>query len=275
MPCKRSHQASVDRYGATVLHSAGHRICSAIGLAVVAFFIAPRTGDAARVAAESITLRGRIVSSSPVTRIEAVDRNRANVLALSKNLPTPWVIPGKWHKHNGTFSIPNVPAGHTYDIVCCTAAGRWEGVNMRYFKPVNPGRPMTRGDAAQIVDFIEKVERFTNYNRPLYINGDHNHATVVVEQLDTKSFVTGRKGSIIFRTAVWYFQRFYGGWTKMSNMGKVMARWRGPAAEIPDPWQFLPAIGGIRVHRNGTYKKINAVLPAASPHHGLDGPIPH
>lgn len=222
-----------------------------------------------------IALRGIIHSSTPITLIEAVERNRVDVLALSKNQPTAWVFPGKWHKATGSFSIPGVPAGHTYDIVCINSTARWEGVNMRYFKPVTPGRPMTHGDVAQLVDFVEKIQRFTNYNRPLWINGDHNHATMVVEQLDTHSFVTGHQGSIIFRVAVWYFQRYYGGWTKMSNMGKVMTRWRGPAGNIQNPWQYLPALGGIRVHANGNFKPVSTTLPPPSPHHGLDGAIPH
>ncbi len=223
---------------------------------------------------QRVTLRGVIKSKTPITEIEAVERNRADVLALSKNQPTAWVFPGKWHK-SGKFAIPDVPAGHTYDIICFNSDGRWEGVNMRYFKPVNAGPPMTRGDVAQLVDFIEKIERFTNYNRPIWINGDHNHATMVVEQLDTKSYVTGHKGSIIFRVAVWYFQRYYSGWTKMNNMGKVMTRWRGPAENIQNPWQYLPALGGIRVHESGKYKAISTALPPPSPHHGLDGAIPH
>ncbi len=223
---------------------------------------------------QRVTMQGVIKSKTPIIQIEAVERNRADVLALSKNQPTAWVFPGKWHK-SGKFSIPDVPAGHTYDLICFNSAGRWEGVNMRYFKPVNAGPPMTRADVAELVDFIEKIERFTNYNRPIWINGDHNHATMVVEQLDTKSYVTGHNGSIIFRVAVWYFQRYYSGWAKMNNMGKVMTRWRGPAGNIPNPWQYLPALGGIRIHRNGKYKAISTSLPAPSPHHGLDGAIPH
>ncbi len=225
----------------------------------------------------AVTLRGTIKCPAKmhVVAIEAVDRNRANVLQVSKNISTAWVFKGVFHRHNGAFSIPRVPAGHTYDLIILTRHGRWEGVNMRYERPVLPGPPAKPDDIRQIVTFIEKIPRFTNYNRPLWIAADHNHATVVVEQLRTQSFVTGHRGSIIFRVAVWYFQRYHAAWSKVSNMGKVMARWRGNPEKIPNPWQFLPLLGGIRVHTNGQYHKVNIALPPPSPHHGLDGPLPH
>ena len=145
---------------------------------------------------------------------------------------------------------------------------------MNYYRPVQPGPPMTPSDLKQIVNFIEKIPRFTNYNRPLWIAGDHNHATLVVEQIRNHQFYSGHQGSIIFRVAVWYFERYYAGWQKVSNLGKVMTRWRGPAQQIPNPWQYLPALGDIAVSSAGTFKPIDVTLPTPSPHHGLDGAIP-
>lgn len=225
----------------------------------------------------TITLRGVIKcpAGMHVREIEAVDRNRADVLKVSRNHRTPWVFYGLFHKSTGKFSIPLVPAGHTYDLILITRHGRWEGVNMHYERPVLPGPPAQPDDIRQIVHFIEKIPRFTNYNRPLWIAANHNYATVVVEQLRTQSFVTGRRGSIIFRVAVWYFRRYHAAWSKVSNMGKVMTRWRGEPQTIPNPWQYLPQLGGIRVHASGRYRNINLLLPPASPHHGLDGPLPH
>ncbi len=225
----------------------------------------------------AVTLRGiiRCPASVHVTTIEAVDRNRADVLKVSRGVSTAWVFPGRYHAQSGRFSIPHIPTGHTYDLILITRHGRWEGVNMRYERPVIPGPAAQPGDIRHIVNFIEKIPRFTNYNRPLWIAASHNYATVVVEQIHTGAFVTGRPGSIIFRVAVWYFERYHAAWSKVSNMGKVMTRWRGNPRDIPNPWQYLPQLGGIRVHADGKYRKINVTLPAASPHHGLDGPIPH
>ncbi|MGC8623885.1 MAG: hypothetical protein ACP5VQ_01305, partial [Phycisphaerae bacterium] len=221
----------------------------------------------------TVALTGRITPATGISRIEAVERNRANVLALSKNQPTNWVFSGKIDPDTGRFSIAAIPTGHTYDLIVFNGKARWEGVNMRYYRPVQPGPPMTRGDLRQIITFIEKIPRFTNYNRPLWIAGDHNHATVVVEQMATKSFYSGHKGSIIFRVAVWYFERYYAGWQKVSNLGKVMTRWRGPAHAMPNPWQYLPALGGIHISRTGKYQAINVTLPKPSSHYGVDGPI--
>ncbi len=221
----------------------------------------------------TVTLSGRIASARNISRIEAVERNRANVLAVSRNQPTSWVFPGIINASTGAFRIADIPTGHTYDLIVFAGKARWEGVNMRYYRPVLPGPPMTRGDLKQIVTFIEKIPRFTNYNHPLWIAGDHNHATLVVEQIRSKSFYSAGRHSIIFRVAVWYFERYYSGWQKVSNLGKVMTRWRGPADQITNPWQYLPALGGIHISKTGKYKAINVTLPKPSSHYGLDGPI--
>lgn len=225
-------------------------------------------------AASRVTLLGRIKSTTNISQVEAVERNRANVPAVSKNQATSWVFPGTINPVTGRFQIPGIPVDHTYDLIVFTGKTRWEGVDMRYCRPVQPGPPMTKSDLRQMVTFIEKIPRFTNYNRPLWIAGDHNHATVVVEQIRTHSFYSGRQGSIIFRVAVWYFERYYAGWEKVANLGKVITRWRGPADQITNPWQYLPDLGGIHVSRAGKYKPIGVTLPKPSPHHGLDGAIP-
>jgi hypothetical protein len=251
-----------------------HPVCM---IAAIAVALGGNAWAAAAAIPSTITLRGIIKcpAHTHVVAIEAVDRNRANVLKVSRNLSTPWVLKGHFHQHTDHFSIPLVPTGHTYDLILLTRHGRWEGVNMRYERPILPGPPATPGDIRQIVNFIEKIPRFTNYNRPLWIAATHNFATVVVEQLRTDAFYSGGKGSVIFRVAVWYFQRYHAAWSKVSNMGKVMTRWRGKPATMPNPWQYLPQLGGIRVHSGGRYRAINVTLPPPSPHHGLDGPLPH
>ena len=245
--------------------------------AILSCFLLPFPGHAAVAA----TLRGTIQSPSPITRIWAVNRVRTNPLAVSRGqlghgkTRTPWVFPGTWNPHTGHFSIAHVVPGHHYDLIVWNHQGRWEGVNMNYYRLCTPQGKFTAADCHQIVHFITKIPRFTNYNEPLWIAADHRHATVVVEQLRTTGFYSGRHGSIIFRVAVWYFQRFFGGWQKVSNMGVVLTRWRGPAGQIPNPWQYLPALGGIHVKKSGRYSPIHIILPAkASAHHGLDGPIP-
>ncbi len=229
----------------------------------------------------AVTLRGSIESPSAITRIWAVNRVRTNPLAVSRGVlghgknRTPWVFPGTWNPQTHHFSIPHLVSGHHYDLIVWNKQGRWEGVNMNYYRLCTLQGKFTAADSRQIVRFITKIERFTNYNRPLWIAADHRHATVVVEQIRTTGFYSGHQGSIIFRVAVWYFQRFFGGWEKVSNMGIVLTRWRGPASEIPNPWQYLPALGGIHVKKSGRYTAIHIKLPAkASPHHGLDGAIP-
>ncbi|NNM85215.1 MAG: hypothetical protein HKL96_05600 [Phycisphaerales bacterium] len=226
-------------------------------------------------AAKTVTLTGVIHSPSAIGKIEAVNRVRADVQAVSRGKAGPWVFPGSWDSATARFTIPNVPVGHHYDLIVWNKQARWEGVNMEYYRPFTPYGHWTAADRDWLDTFIEKVRRFTNYKRPLWVAADHRHATAVIMQLRTTHFYSSKGGELIFRVAVWYFQRFYGGWQKIDNMGIVITRWRGPGDQIPNPWQYLPAIGGIKISRDGHFKKIDATLPSkASVHRGLDGAIP-
>ncbi|HTV48978.1 MAG TPA: hypothetical protein VMG59_11100 [Phycisphaerae bacterium] len=222
----------------------------------------------------TVTLVGTISSASPITSIEAVQRDRANVLDVSNGVKTPWVFSGQIDSTTGRFTIPNLPAGFNYDLILWTQNARWEGVDMHYYRPVLAGDPATPDDLNQIVTFIEKTPAFTDFNVPLWIAADHDHASVIVEMIRTTSYHSGAAGSVIFRVELWYFQRFYSGWRVDEDISKVISRWRGAAAAIPDPWQYLPDLGGIDVSSDGKFKPIDITLPPPSADHGLDGPIP-
>jgi hypothetical protein len=219
----------------------------------------------------AVTLTGTISSDSPIVRIEAVQRDRADVLDISNDKTTPWVFPGQVDSSSGKFSIPGVPAGYDYDLILWTKEARWEGVDMRYYRPVQAGDPATPDDLKQIVTFIEKTPAFTDFNVPLWIAADHDHASVIVEMIRTSSYHSGAPGSVIFRVELWYFERFYSGWRVDEDISKVISRWRGASNALPDPWQYLPDLGGISISEAGKYNPIDVKLPPASPDHGLDG----
>lgn len=233
-------------------------------------FSAAFTSVALAGAAHAATLRGKISAPFPLVRIRAVERNRANVLTLSTAAAS-----AQGHVHagkispGGTFRITGLRRRRTYDLIVWSKSARWEGVNMAYYRKILPGRPCTKADEKQIKIIIEKVPRFFNKCRPLWIAADHHHATALVEMDRTNGFYSAGTGEVIFRVELWYFDNYFGGWAKVNNTEKTMTRWRGPANRLRKVWQYLPQLGGIRVPAKGP-AVFHAKLPAAPVRkHGL------
>jgi hypothetical protein len=198
-------------------------------------------------------LTGTLQTGLTVTRIAAVDRGSADVLKTSAVRPAdPFLYDGTFDAATHTFHIPKVLASRTYDLVVWTTdaqgrAARWEGATMDYHAAVSPAAAATAEDWAAIEALVTEPAQFYDKVRPLRIAADHGHATVLVELMRTREFHSDQGGELIYRVELWYFENRFGGWAKDANTEKVLARVRGTPAAFPPAWQFLPALGGLRV----------------------------
>lgn len=212
---------------------------------------------------------GTISSESPVRKLVAVDRSLADIQRVTKGLDDPAVFAATIDAASGAFVIPNLLAGHTYDLIAWTDAGRWEGVNMEYHRDIEPAELFTAEDKKWITDFIEKTPEFYDQVRLLRLAADHKHATALVELRRTRGFVNQQEGETIYRVELWYFENYFGGWAKDKNTEVVLARYRGPAEGLPKVWQFVPAMGGIALDAMGRAAPVKVVLPKVDGRRGL------
>lgn len=207
-------------------------------------------------------ITGTIASSTPITRIAAVDRLWADTLKLSQSEPKDdYLYPGRCDPKTGNFTIDKLLPGRTYDIIVWNQIGRWEGVTMAYHRPILPTEAITDEDKQWMKDFIEKTPQFYDKCRILWMAGDHKHATLLVELLRTRDFHSGQNGEVIFRTELWYFENLFGGWAKDKNTERVISRWRGPGNTAPACWQYVPQLGGITIPPTGQTPPLNVTLP--------------
>ena len=146
---------------------------------------------------------------------------------------------------------------------------------MDYHRPITPDKPFDAEDRAWIENFINNTPQFYDKHRVLWMAADHRHATVLVELQRTREFYSGGSGEIVYRTDLWYFENLFGGWAKDKNTEKVMVRWRGPAAEFPKNWLFVPQLGGVTLSAQGKAAPVDFTLPEKpDPKRGVAGGLP-
>ncbi len=218
------------------------------------------------------TIVGVIHSSTPVSKIVAVDRIWADVQKVTKQEKDDNIHAGTWDAATGAFIIPGLLPGRTYDIIVWNSQGRWEGVTMDYHRPITPDKPFDADDRAWIENFINNTPQFYDKHRVLWMAADHRHATVLVELQRTRSFVDGAAGDVIYRVELWYFENLFGGWAKDKNTEKVLVRWRGAGTDFPKLWQFVPQLGGITLSALGKAPSMVVTLPEkGDPKRGVAG----
>ena len=223
----------------------------------------PQTQPASAPAPTSAKITGTIVSTTPITRIAAVDRPWADTLKISQSDPqNEYLYPGQCDPKTGVFVIDNLLPGRTYDLIVWNQAGRWEGVNLAFHRPIlRAAEAITDEDKLWLKEFIEKTPQFYDRSRILWMAGDHKHATLLVELVRTRDFHSGKAGEVIFRTELWYFENLFGGWAKDKNTERVISRWRGPGKDAPAVWQYVPQLGGITIPAAGPTPPLHVTLP--------------
>ncbi len=166
--------------------------------------------------------------------------------------------PAKWNDRTGAFTFADLPGDSRYDVVVRTKTGRrLEGIDLDFVDarllrlaaarrkqlglPDPPGHRFSQADAKALMDVAAKQTGFMDLRRPLAIAGHGRRATMLVETMRTRDFHAG-KGQVVWRTELWYFQWFHGGWQRLNDQEVVLERFRGSPAD----WRkidvaYLPA----------------------------------
>ena len=149
----------------------------------------------------------------------------------------------------GHFQIEQLPLNASYDCILDYGGARLEGINLR----VPPSdyeeeQPLTDDDRAVIQQEIAALNKFEDLVEVLAIEGNIQHAAVLVHKLRTRPFVNSQPGEVVWRVELWHFERPDETWLKVQDeLFVTLYRERLQRSEFEKKAiGFTPTLGGIR-----------------------------
>jgi hypothetical protein len=172
---------------------------------VLALFLAS-LGAGPLAAAEKGRITGRVDKPKQVTAVFAKDR-----MSDEKDK----IYPGKIDRKTGKFVITGLPLDAVYDLVIDHGGSRLEGLDLK----VPPSdyeeeQPMTKEDVEALKKVILAQNHFEDKIEFLTIQGNIQHAAVMLNKLRTKPFYESKPGEVIWRLELWHFERPDDTWIK-------------------------------------------------------------
>lgn len=213
-------------------------------LAVSACLSAPFLPDCVEIsrAGETGTIFGQIILGNsgvlPAPKVVAVDRASGKRYSGTIDMKT------------GKLTIDDLPLEAAYDCVVDYGGGRLEGVDLS----VPPSdyeeeQPLVEDDLATLKDTVLSLNKFEDQVEVLAIEGNIEHAAVLVNKLRTRPFVNSKPGEVVWRVELWQFERPDDTWVKVQEkLFQTLYRERlDRAAFEAKAIVFTPALGGIRL----------------------------
>jgi hypothetical protein len=190
-------------------YSAGSPSRAALGAAakpaaVLVWLTVGAIGTAA--AAENGRLTGTIDKPKLVKAVFAKDR-----MSEEKDRIYQGRIDGK----TGQFVVEGLPVDAVYDLIIDYDGGRLEGVNLK----VPPSdyeeeQPLTKEDMAALKKTCINQSPFEDKIEVLAIEGNCQHAAILLNKLRTRPFYESKPGEVIWRLELWHFEKPEETWVK-------------------------------------------------------------
>jgi hypothetical protein len=230
-------------------------------LSVVCLSFALQAVDAQPVAAGSIT--GTVESKASVVAVTAVDRSTGKKIA------------GKMEPDTGKFQVGGLPLDTMFDLIIdfkpATDSGlklwRLEGVSMKVPRSdYEEEQPLAAEDIATIKEKVLGLNQFEDVVEILAIDGNIQHAAVLVNKLRTKPFYESKPGEIIWRPELWHFERPDETWVKVQDeLFIILYRERIQKSEFDKrSVTFDSALGGVRITRDSPTVDLGKIEPPES-----------
>jgi hypothetical protein len=198
--------------------------------------------------------------------------------------------PDTFDEETGEFSFDELPGDATYDLEILTTDGaEFCGIDLSYVDSelmhlaqerrkamdveLPTSEPFTMDDAELIAAAIAGDESFTDHSRYLYLEGQGDYATVLVELLRDTPFHDAADDVVIWRVELWYFQRINGAWGREQAFNRVVDRRR----LTQEQWNalvvsYLPELS-VTLDRDGESPEVRFELPeTVDPETGRVGP---
>lgn len=151
----------------------------------------------------------------------------------------------------GRFAVAGLTAGRRYDLqLVFGPARRLEGINLKVPRSdYVEEQPLAAEDVKVIREKVMRLNKFEDVVDILVIQGNIQHAAILINKLRTRPFFGSKPGEIIWRAELWHFERPEETWLKRRDeLFTVLYRERMPRVRyVQRSVTFDAALGGIEI----------------------------
>ena len=205
-------------------------------------------------AADTGTIQGTL--DKKVTAVTAVDRQTDK-------------------KHPGTvdaagrFTISGLPLSATFDCVVDFDGARLEGVNLKVPRSdYEEEQPLSKEDITALKSTTAALNKFEDQVEVLAVQGNIQHAAVLVNKVRTRPFINSQPGEVVWRLELWHFEKPDETWVKVQDeLFLVLYRERIRKSAFEKKSLTLdPALGGLKVTKEKPVLDVGKIeLPSNKP----------
>jgi len=186
-------------------------------------------------------------------------------------------IAGTIDAETGKFRIEGLKLDAAFDVIIdfkpatgsALSVWRLEGANMKVPRSeYEEEQPLSAEDIATVKEKIRGLNQFEDVVEIIAIDGNIQHAAVLVNKLRTKPFYESKPGEIIWRPELWHFERPDDTWVKVQDeLFVILYRERIQQSEFAKrSVTFDSSLGGVRPTAESPRVDFGSIkLPDAKP----------
>ncbi len=205
--------------------------------------------------AQNGTIRGTLDPCGADTTLAVVDRTTGKKHAAQLDAAS------------GQFEIAVLPLGGTFDFLIEGGTSLVEGIDLSVPRSdYEEEQPLTKDDVLSIKQKVASLNQFEDTVEVLIVEGNIQHAAVLVNKLRTRPFYGSKPGEIVWRVELWHFERPDENWVKVQDeLFLTLHRERlAQAAYKKKSVTFVPSLGGIRLSSETPIAEVGTIkLPPA------------
>jgi hypothetical protein len=221
-----------------------------IALGVFLLDAVPSTGDDTNTG----RISGKLTNTKTFKSVVAVHR------------ATKRTFPGQLDRDTGRFSIAGLPLNARYDGIIEFSNSRLEGINLQVPRSdYEEEQPLSPEDVQTIRAKVRRMNKFEDVVEIKTIQGNIQHAAILISKLRTRPFFGSKPGEVIWRAELWHFERPEETWLKVQDeLFIVLHRERISKLQYDKKaLTFDPALGGITLSKQRPRFDLQTVQPPA------------